>query len=232
MVRQPARRRRRRDDGCLQAVLGRLRRGAGRGGSGSVQSQCATVEAVSNRQLRRSLERRTGLRLRSRNDRIQVFRKDGTFVKEAFVPKTTAAKVPCGMSRSRATRSSATSSWPTVGSESLHSRSRHAAVVTTLGDGGRWPGEFYGVGSIAMDSKGNVYTGENLKASACRSSSTMIMRRDLLIGGLPRGHHRSWRAGHLLDMAGAQDAARSRRRASRSIRCGPSRCRTTGCSAR
>ena len=33
-------------------------------------------------------------------------------------------------------------------------------VVTSFGDGGRLPGQFYGVGSIAVDSKGNVYTGE------------------------------------------------------------------------
>src|SRR5260221_4859509 len=32
--------------------------------------------------------------------------------------------------------------------------------VTTFGDGGRQPGQFYGVHSIATDSKGNVYTTE------------------------------------------------------------------------
>jgi hypothetical protein len=33
-------------------------------------------------------------------------------------------------------------------------------VVGSVGAGGRWPGHFYGVGSIAVDSKGNIYTGE------------------------------------------------------------------------
>ena len=33
-------------------------------------------------------------------------------------------------------------------------------VVSSVGAGGRWPGHFYGVGSIAVDSKGNLYTGE------------------------------------------------------------------------
>ena len=33
-------------------------------------------------------------------------------------------------------------------------------VVSSFGQGGRLPGTFYGVGSIAVDSKGNVYTGE------------------------------------------------------------------------
>ena len=36
-------------------------------------------------------------------------------------------------------------------------------TVGSFGDGGRYPGTFYGVGSIAVDSKGNVYTGENLE---------------------------------------------------------------------
>ena len=33
-------------------------------------------------------------------------------------------------------------------------------VVSSFGGGGRMAGQFYGVGSIAVDSKGNVYTGE------------------------------------------------------------------------
>ena len=33
-------------------------------------------------------------------------------------------------------------------------------VVSSVGAGGRWPGHFYGVGNVAVDSKGNLYTGE------------------------------------------------------------------------
>jgi hypothetical protein len=33
----------------------------------------------------------------------------------------------------------------------------------SFGDGGRYPGTFYSVGSVAVDSKGTVYTGENLE---------------------------------------------------------------------
>jgi DNA-binding beta-propeller fold protein YncE len=36
-------------------------------------------------------------------------------------------------------------------------------TVGSFGDGGRYPGTFYGVGSIAVDSKGNIYTGESLE---------------------------------------------------------------------
>ena len=32
--------------------------------------------------------------------------------------------------------------------------------LTTFGDGGRQPGQFFGVHSIATDSKGNIYTTE------------------------------------------------------------------------
>jgi hypothetical protein len=32
--------------------------------------------------------------------------------------------------------------------------------MTNFGDGGRQPGQFYGVHSIATDSKGNIYTTE------------------------------------------------------------------------
>jgi len=32
--------------------------------------------------------------------------------------------------------------------------------LTAFGDGGRQPGQFYGVHSIAIDSKGNLYTTE------------------------------------------------------------------------
>jgi DNA-binding beta-propeller fold protein YncE len=33
-------------------------------------------------------------------------------------------------------------------------------ILTSFGDGGRQPGQFYGVHSIAVDSKGNIYTTE------------------------------------------------------------------------
>ena len=36
-------------------------------------------------------------------------------------------------------------------------------ILTSFGDGGRQPGEFYGVHSIATDSKGNIYTTETYR---------------------------------------------------------------------
>ena len=49
--------------------------------------------------------------------------------------------------------------------------------LTNFGDGGRQPGQFYGVHSIATDSKGNIYTTETYEESACRNSSTKASAR-------------------------------------------------------
>jgi hypothetical protein len=96
------------------------------------------------------------------NDRIQVFQKDGKFVKEQVVSKTTLGDG---------------SVWDVSFSGDPQQRFLYVAdgtdkrvwvlnrssleVVTSFGDGGRLPGHFYAVGTVAVDSKGNVYTGEN-----------------------------------------------------------------------
>jgi DNA-binding beta-propeller fold protein YncE len=98
------------------------------------------------------------------NDRIQVFKKDGTFVKEGFVSKTTMGNG---------------SVWDIAFSNDPQQQFLYVAdgqdqrvfilrrdtleTVGTLGDGGRWPGYFFGVGSVVVDSKGNVYTGETFE---------------------------------------------------------------------
>ena len=93
------------------------------------------------------------------NDRIQVFQKDGKFVKEALVSKTTTGDG---------------SVWDIAFSPDqrvLFVADGHdkkiwmldrmsLETIGSFGDGGRYPGRFYGVGSVAVDSKGNVYTGE------------------------------------------------------------------------
>jgi DNA-binding beta-propeller fold protein YncE len=95
------------------------------------------------------------------NDRIQVFKPDGTYVKETFIAKKTLA---------------AGSVWDLAFSkdpqqkylylcdgenEKVYIIDRESLqVLTAFGDGGRQPGEFYGVHSVAVDSKGNLYTTE------------------------------------------------------------------------
>jgi len=95
------------------------------------------------------------------NDRLQVFRPDGTFVKEAFFAKQTLG---------------AGSAWDIAFSKDPQQRYIFLAdgtnekvriilratleELTNFGDGGRQPGQFFGVHSIAADSMGNLYTTE------------------------------------------------------------------------
>jgi hypothetical protein len=95
------------------------------------------------------------------NDRIQVFQKDGKFVKEAFVSKTTLGD---GSVWDLAFSSDPQQTFIYVADgqdkKVFVLRRDTLDVVSSFGDGGRLPGHFYGVCSIAVDSKGNVYTGE------------------------------------------------------------------------
>ncbi len=95
------------------------------------------------------------------NDRIQVFRTDGTFAGELMVaPRTLGSG----------------STWDVAFSRDPEQRFLYLAdgknmkvwvierasmeILTSFGDGGRQPGQFYGVHSIATDSRGNIYTTE------------------------------------------------------------------------
>ena len=52
-------------------------------------------------------------------------------------------------------------------------------ILTSFGDGGRQPGEFYAVHSIATDSKGNIFTTETYRGQRIQK---------FLYKGLARGH--------------------------------------------
>jgi DNA-binding beta-propeller fold protein YncE len=95
------------------------------------------------------------------NNRIQVFTPEGKFVKEGFYAKQTLG---------------AGSAWDIAFSRDPQQRFIYMAdgqnqkvyvierqslqLLTSFGDGGRQPGQFFGAHSIAVDSKGNVYTTE------------------------------------------------------------------------
>ena len=95
------------------------------------------------------------------NDRIQVFRKDGTFVDEVRIAPRTLGDG---------------STWDIAFSRDPEQRYMYVAdgknmkvyvmdrlgleVLTSFGDGGRQPGLFFAVHSIATDSQGNLYTTE------------------------------------------------------------------------
>ncbi len=95
------------------------------------------------------------------NDRIQVFQKDGKFVKEASVSKaTTGDGSVWDIAFSRDPREQFMYVADGHDKKVFVLRRDTLDVVSSFGQGGRLPGTFYGVGSIAVDSKGNVYTGE------------------------------------------------------------------------
>ncbi len=94
-------------------------------------------------------------------DRIQVFERDGTFVNEAIIAPETLAQG---------------STWDVAFSPDPEQRFLYLAdgqnmkvyvierasmeVLYAFGDGGRQPGQFFAVHSIATDSMGNIYTTE------------------------------------------------------------------------
>ena len=95
------------------------------------------------------------------NDRVQVFKPDGTFVKEAiFEPKTLRSGSVWDMTLSRDPNESYIYMVDGVNEEVRVLRRDTLEVLTTFGDGGRQPGQFYGVHNVAIDSKGNMYTTE------------------------------------------------------------------------
>ncbi len=117
------------------------------------------------------------------NDRVQVFQPDGTFVKEAFYAKNTLG---------------AGSVWDITFSRDPGQRfimladgqNERVRVIlretleelTSFGDGGRQPGQFYGVHSIASDSKGNLYTTETYEGKRLQK---FVYKG---IGSVPRGY--------------------------------------------
>jgi DNA-binding beta-propeller fold protein YncE len=98
------------------------------------------------------------------NDRIQVFKPDGTFVKEMIIAKRTLGDG---------------SVWDLAFSKDPQQKYIYLAdgsnekvyillrdtleILTSFGDGGRQPGQFYAVHSIATDSKGNIFTTETYR---------------------------------------------------------------------
>ena len=95
------------------------------------------------------------------NNRIQVFRKDGTFVKEAQIAKRTLGD--------GVTFDIAFSKDPQQRLMYVADGANHRVwqllrdpmlVLNHIGSGGRYPGQFYATHNVSLDSKGNLYTVE------------------------------------------------------------------------
>ena len=98
------------------------------------------------------------------NNRIQAFKTDGTYVKEGWVAKNTfgdGAAFDVAISKDPGERYLYVCDGSNM---KVHILLRETLeVLTTFGDGGRQPGQFYAVHSIATDSKGNIYTTETYR---------------------------------------------------------------------
>ncbi len=98
------------------------------------------------------------------NDRIQVFHTDGTFVKEVFIERNTlgdGSTFDVALSRDPEQRYLYVADGSNM---KIHILRRDTLeILTSFGDGGRQPGQFYAVHSIATDSKGNLFTTETYR---------------------------------------------------------------------
>jgi len=95
------------------------------------------------------------------NDRIQVFTREGTFVREVFIAKRTLGD---GSTWDIAFSKDPEQKYLFLAdgkNEKIYVLLRETLeILTMFGDGGRQPGQFFAVHSIATDSKGNIYTTE------------------------------------------------------------------------
>mgnify|MGYP003346169099 CR=1 FL=1 len=121
------------------------------------------------------------------NNRLQVFTPDGKFVKEAFYARSTLGDG---------------STWDIAFSKDpqqkfiflLDGQTNKIRILlrdtleelTNFGDGGRQPGLFYGVHSVALDSKGNMYTTETYEGKRLQK---FVYKG---IGNVPRVQGAAW----------------------------------------
>jgi hypothetical protein len=117
------------------------------------------------------------------SNRIQVFMKDGTFVKEAFFAPNSLGE---GSTFDVAFSRDPEQRYLFI----ADGRNQRVRVVlretleelTNFGAGGRQPGQFYGVHSIATDSHGNIYTTETYEGKRLQKFVYMgmgtVMNRD------------------------------------------------------
>ena len=95
------------------------------------------------------------------NDRIQVFRKDGSFVKEQRIaPRTLGDGSVWDIAFSRDPQQRYIYVADGKNARIYVIDRQSLELLTTFGDGGRQPGQFFAVHSIATDSRGNIFTTE------------------------------------------------------------------------
>ena len=120
------------------------------------------------------------------NDRVQVFRKDGTFVKEAFFEKQTLRSGSVwDIAFSRDAQQTYLYLANGVNQKiSIVLRST-LEVLTAFGDGGRQPGQFIGVHNLDTDSSGNLYATETFTGARVQRFVFRGMGRVTKAEGVP-----------------------------------------------
>jgi DNA-binding beta-propeller fold protein YncE len=95
------------------------------------------------------------------HDRVQIFKKDGTFVKETQIAKRTfgdGVVFDIAFSKDKAQRLMYVADGA---NHRIWQLLREPLTVENhIGNGGRYPGQFYAIHNVSLDSKGNIYTTE------------------------------------------------------------------------
>jgi hypothetical protein len=106
------------------------------------------------------------------NDRIQVFRKDGTFVAEKFIARQTLGSGSVwdiGFSTDPAQTFLVV---PDGTNQQVYILRRDTLeVVSGFGQGGHWAGQFYGAHNLAIDLQGNLFIGETYEGKRVQKFS-------------------------------------------------------------
>ncbi|MDF2771771.1 MAG: hypothetical protein K0S86_1265 [Geminicoccaceae bacterium] len=121
------------------------------------------------------------------NDRIQVFRKDGSFVKEQRIaPRTLGDGSVWDIAFSRDPQQRYIYVADGKNARVYVIDRQSLELLTTFGDGGRQPGQFFAVHSIATDSRGNIFTTETYEGKRLQKFAYKG------VGSVPRNQGVPW----------------------------------------
>ncbi len=121
------------------------------------------------------------------NDRIQVFRKDGSFVKEQRIaPRTLGDGSVWDIAFSRDPQQRYIYVADGKNARIYVIDRQSLELLTTFGDGGRQPGQFFAVHSIATDSRGNIFTTETYEGKRLQKFAYKG------VGAVPRNQGVPW----------------------------------------
>jgi glyoxylase-like metal-dependent hydrolase (beta-lactamase superfamily II) len=121
------------------------------------------------------------------NNRLQVFRKDGTFVREAFLAKRTFGS---GSVWDIGFSPDPQQTYATVidgTNQQVYTLKRDSLdIVDTFGGAGRWAGQFYGAHNLAVDSAGNLFIGETYEGKRIQKFTLLRPETPAGYGGQTR----------------------------------------------